>query len=471
MNTKRVLIIALAAAVVPAVASAGTGSTRNSYLASRHVVAPAGMASTLAATVKNVPSFSRQTGLPCSACHYQFPQLTPFGRLFKLNGYSLMGLKPVTDPNDKNGSGLSLLPIPPLSMMFVTGATHTTARQPGTQNNTVDFPQQFSFFLGGTITPHIGTLIQATYAGAGGSFGIDNSDIRYTDHQQIGSKDLLLGLTLHNNPTVQDVWNTTPAWGYPFISSGVAPSGMAGALIDGALGQQVVGFGGYALWDNFLYLEATGYRTAQQPGPYPVDSTAAGAVHGVSPYWRVALQHQFGAVYGEVGTYGMYSRIYPAGITGPTNDFTDVALDAQIERPLGNGGVVVLRSTWINERTEFAADLGTAATQLHETLNTARINATFEPNQRFGFTLGYFATSGTADTLRYAPAVFFGSANGKPATSGVMEEIAFNPWQNTRIGIQGVQFAQFNGASSNYDGAGRPASGNNTIYLFAWLAF
>ena len=31
-----------------------------------------------------VPSFARQTGLPCSACHYTFPELTPFGRQFKL---------------------------------------------------------------------------------------------------------------------------------------------------------------------------------------------------------------------------------------------------------------------------------------------------------------------------------------------------------------------------------------------------
>jgi hypothetical protein len=29
-----------------------------------------------------------QTGLPCSACHIGFPQLTPFGRRFKLEGYT-----------------------------------------------------------------------------------------------------------------------------------------------------------------------------------------------------------------------------------------------------------------------------------------------------------------------------------------------------------------------------------------------
>jgi len=34
-----------------------------------------------------VPSFARQTGMPCTACHTSFPSLTPFGRWFKLNGY------------------------------------------------------------------------------------------------------------------------------------------------------------------------------------------------------------------------------------------------------------------------------------------------------------------------------------------------------------------------------------------------
>ena len=36
-----------------------------------------------------VPSYARQTGLACEACHTVFPQLTPFGRTFKASGYTL----------------------------------------------------------------------------------------------------------------------------------------------------------------------------------------------------------------------------------------------------------------------------------------------------------------------------------------------------------------------------------------------
>jgi hypothetical protein len=31
-----------------------------------------------------LPSYARQTGQECAACHNGFPELTPYGRLFKL---------------------------------------------------------------------------------------------------------------------------------------------------------------------------------------------------------------------------------------------------------------------------------------------------------------------------------------------------------------------------------------------------
>src|SRR6478736_2835248 len=38
-----------------------------------------------------IPAFNRQTGQNCVACHAggQFPELTPYGRLFKLTGYTI----------------------------------------------------------------------------------------------------------------------------------------------------------------------------------------------------------------------------------------------------------------------------------------------------------------------------------------------------------------------------------------------
>ena len=43
------------------------------------------------APAQAIPSFARQTGQECAACHTAFPELTPFGRAFKLNGYTMGG--------------------------------------------------------------------------------------------------------------------------------------------------------------------------------------------------------------------------------------------------------------------------------------------------------------------------------------------------------------------------------------------
>jgi hypothetical protein len=46
-----------------------------------------------------------------------------------------------------------------------------------------------------------------------------------------------------------------------------------------------------------------------------------------------------------------------------------------------------------------------------------------------------------------------------------------SPWVNLRLGLQYTGFWRFNGGSSNYDGFGRSASDNNTVFILAWLAF
>ncbi|OYV93787.1 MAG: hypothetical protein B7Z68_08320 [Acidobacteria bacterium 21-70-11] len=53
-------------------------------------------------TVQAVPSFARQTNLPCNACHTVFPELTPFGRMFKLGGYVMS--KSAKDRHDRSAA-------------------------------------------------------------------------------------------------------------------------------------------------------------------------------------------------------------------------------------------------------------------------------------------------------------------------------------------------------------------------------
>ncbi len=209
-----------------------------------------------------IPSYARQTGFPCKSCHYMPPELTALGRAFKLNGYTMAGKPTVTSPGKGNTSPLNILESFPLSVLFDTSFTNLKSPQPGSQNGSFEFPQQASLFLAGAWSTHVGSFVQVTYNSQDDHFSWDNSDIRYANATHLFKKDLAFGITLNNNPTVEDLWNSTPAWGFPWVGSDWAPGPNAGAIINGGLAQDVAGAGLYAMWDNHLYFAGTVYRSA-----------------------------------------------------------------------------------------------------------------------------------------------------------------------------------------------------------------
>ncbi len=230
------------------------------------------------ATALAVPSFARQTGMACEACHTVFPELTPFGRRFKLNGYTIDNLPQVSGISANREQTLALNQLPPLSFMFQASYTSTKTALPDSQlpdelskNGQVLFPQQASLFYAGRIAPNFGAFVQMTYDGTAGQFGWDNTDIRYA---RLANDNLLWGLSVNNNPTVQDPWNTTPAWQSPFDQrSATAPGPGAGTMIDGGLADAgVAGASVYFYINNSVYAELGGYRSA--PAVAQIDSTS-----------------------------------------------------------------------------------------------------------------------------------------------------------------------------------------------------
>jgi cytochrome c553 len=205
------------------------------------------LAAWLAAPVaRAVPSFARQTGMACEACHTVFPELTHFGRMFKANGYNIDNLKPVRGITATKEEMLALSGLPPISLMVQVSQTNLSKNLPegtdlGTsQSGTVAFPQQISLFYAGKIAPGVGSFIQLTYGNDSGSVGIDNVDLRWADNRLLADdRSLVYGIDANNNPTVQDLWNSTPAFGYPYASSNAAVPAIAGTQIDGTLGQDV----------------------------------------------------------------------------------------------------------------------------------------------------------------------------------------------------------------------------------------
>ena len=104
----------------------------------------------------HVPSFSRQTGLACSACHYQFLTLTPLGRDFKLNGYTLTRQQLIVEKDKSKGKTLQLSPVPLVAAMLQGSLSHLKDALPDAQNGVTELPQQMSVFLAGELTSKIG---------------------------------------------------------------------------------------------------------------------------------------------------------------------------------------------------------------------------------------------------------------------------------------------------------------------------
>lgn len=447
-----------------------------------------------------VPSFARQTGMACEACHTVYPELTHFGRVFKANGYVLDNLKQVRDVNPRKEQLLELAQTPPLSIMVQVSYTQlktalpdlANADIPGeAQNGTAAFPQQLSLFYAGKIAPHFGAFVQITYGNDSGTIGIDNADLRFANSKILADDRVLTyGVSLNNNPSVQDLWNTTPAFGFPYAASNAVVSPLASTIIDGTLGQDVAGLSAYAFWDESVYAELGGYRSAKQGAANaltgeagPLDGTVSNVIQGVSPYWRVAYEHNWGRHSLEVGMYGADFKLLPGGspdepapLRGPFNRFKDVAEDVQYQF-LGEEQIFTFEATRIHESMSLDASFAaTAVANRSNDLTTTRLWGTYYLRRRIGGTLEYFSTTGSTDAGLYPPADpgtagTITSATGSPDTRGWAAEVNYLPWLNTKLSLQYTKYSKFNGRGSNYDGVGRNASDNDSLFVLLWFSY
>jgi hypothetical protein len=416
-----------------------------------------------------VPSFAIQTGQPCAACHVGSfgPQLTQFGRDFKLYGYV---------SNDKKPH------LVPLSAMVQGSFTNTQVDQvpsptPRTGPNNNFTLDQISLFYAGAIIPNtVGAFIQATYDGVADTISWDNADIRMTREGRLFGSDLVWGLTLNNNPTVQDLWNSTPAWGFPYVSSKVAPTPSAAALVNGGLAAKVGGLGAYALWNDLVYVEADAYKQLGHPTLNALGVPVSGqdTSDNVIPYWRLALQHTFGEERHNVqfGTYGLLAHIHPGGdtTTGTTDRLTDTAIDANYQYYFNpkdvTADVLSMHATYIHEDQDLRASTLLSGTNAHDWLNTFRADASYSIGASVTPSVQYFRTWGSNDAARW------GTDNGSPNSAGLIAEVGYSPWGkpdspvswfNPHFTLQYVAYSQFNGTSEH-------ASDNNTLFLNVWFA-
>ena len=443
-----------------------------------------------------LPSYARQTGQPCGTCHTDFAGLTPYGRLFKIGGYTAGGGRYRTTlfPSSDDSSNSQKPYVPPIAMMAIVGFTNTEAplsppTAPYSANNNV-VVSPISFFYGGAITDHIGAFAQVTYnapppGGFTDPFGHtwtwDNTDIRYADSRRLGNFDVTYGITANNNPTVQDPWNTTPAWAFPYASSTIAPTPGTHTIIDGTFAAHVVSAGAYAYINDALYLEASVYTTLNPSAQNDLGTDPFGApgLFDAAPYWRAAFEPHWGNHWLEVGTFGMLADIHPWTASSPTDTstlaqtdkYTDIGFDTQYQYQ-GSNFWFTLRGSYIYEYQKLDASFLTgAAANPTNTLNEARAYASlaYGNDNRVVLTAQYFNTWGTSDTGLYGTL----ASGFSPNSDGWIAEIAYIPfissqapgwpWFNARVGLQYTWYNKFDGTTVG-------ASANNTLFLYLWLA-
>jgi len=456
-----------------------------------------------------IPPFARQTGFACNACHVVYPELTHMGRMFKINGYQLFNGKELQFTEDDGELRLGLPAIPNLALFIMSGYVSLGKAVPDSAvvgahstSSGIQFPQQVSLLYGGKIAPHLGAFAQVTYDSTGNTFGIDNTDIRAAWQFVMPNKTpLTLGVSVNNNPTVEDAWNTTPAFGYPYLPPEIFVPQLTAPQIEARLATQVAGPVFYALWNEQLYASVGFYRAAHvgQTNPItgtiaPYDSTYSNILSGNAPYWRIAYEYDFDRYTAEIGTYGAYFKLFPGAgtaLTGQTNNYTDIAEDVQLQL-IGETNQVTYQATYVKENQALGASSLAGASNPTDWVSYLQTNLTYWYKRKYGADVGYISTKGSTDALQYsaAPTLCLGgtctgiapgtpgaipvgvtnSANSNPTTNAVVSELFYMPWLNFKIGLQYWHYTKFNGAQNNYDGLGRNASDNDTTYLQFWFA-
>jgi hypothetical protein len=472
-----------------------------------------------------IPPFARQTGLACEACHTMPPELTPFGRRFKLNGYTLT-TRPalVNDIDDYKRNTVWLTDLPGVAILAQIGYDHYDRAPPDTgnpypahaQSDTYQFPDQFSLVYAGAISDRVGGWLQLTYNGQAGSVGIDNIDLRYSDHTVNNS--WLWGITANNYLTFQDVWNGFGSYALPNFntvtlwSGGVAGAGLSGPIIN-ALGPGTVGgIGAYAFYNDSLYFEFSEYHSALAGGASPTTDSASlaangGAVDRFAPYARIAYERDWGYHSAEIGASALYVNWIPsvgyisaqqalaataAGNTytpaqtfypGATNRYTDLSVDWQYQYN-GDHDIYGFMGHVTHEQQQnspllVAATFTGASSPIYtnptDNLTQLLVTAEYFRDRRFGGLVSFTRTTGTSDPLA-------NGGNGSPANQFEVFELDYVPWLNFRFILQynayqvvaNNQSPFYLSHATFHNSPAFPnvkASDNNTWVLGLWMDF
>ncbi len=220
-----------------------------------------------------VPSFARQTGVACTACHWQsYPALNSFGRAFKASGYTMMGAQDKVEGEH----GLSIPSVLNASLYTQlrynkTNGTAPAATAAGNKNNgRFDMPDEMALFVAGRGSEHIGFVAEIGLVGnaAGSGASIANFKMPFV----FGSDSVKISAI-------------------PFFSSGIGASYGFDLFATGSNGAGRITENGMS-YSAAMYMGAT-----NNPGTNAADATGLALVASnenfhvnITPYTGVSAQ-------------------------------------------------------------------------------------------------------------------------------------------------------------------------------------
>jgi hypothetical protein len=194
-----------------------------------------------------------------------------------------------------------------------------------------------------------------------------------------------------------------------------------------------------------------------------------------------------------VGTYGLLANVIPYYQRGSgTDSYAEYNIDSNYSYMMNNDNMFMTMFKYTHDEMKMNAsnDLG-FANNTRNRLNSVMMMGMWSYKQTYNLTVGWNKMWGTADTILYNGALnhdpdnpvnpISGSANGSPNTNSLLFQADYvpfgkgtsqvDPYLNLRFSLQYWAYTQFNGASKNYDGAGRNPEANNTLYFVGNIMF
>jgi len=421
-----------------------------------------------------LPSFARQTGSECAACHIGGvgPHLTPHGIWFKLSGYT---------EGDKDSV--------PLSAQL--RLSHNELQLPSDRAaNRLD---EASLYVAGRLAPKLGAYLKVMHSddpfnsGAKRNTELHNVDIRFADTGRLAERDLLWGVSLNNNPGVQDPLDANQAWGFPVL-------GTTGSLFNGTTSptvpRRVLGLTTYGLWAQHLYAEAGAYRSLSRSlqdklGQDPQGDP--GRFSGLAPYWRLAYLHDMKTQFFGGGIFGMNAKrqltvLNPQPLmterSGAYDSLADIGVDAVYEYLGNRDHIVQLRTSSVRERRNYGSTpvnpFTGAVAPASATVREFTLAATYVFHQTYGITASVMRGAST-DPVRYFP---FGRTDSRVRYTEVFwtpfgkEDSWAAPWANLRLSAVWTRFDRFNGGTQNVFGPFSPdARDLDSFQIYAQITF